>query len=122
MDQLPRLGKRELICLLLVTCNYVVSVWRGFLFLWVLGMGYSLSLPYNYFVNLCCFLERYQANPNGSQCFIGYFYSLNFVKSKIIPSIKQFKMKTCLLFNQPQNMNLASKGYHMEVGVHLDAS
>ena len=55
MDQLPRLGKRELICLLLFTCNYVVSVWRGFLFLWVLGMGYvillwhSLSLPYNYF-------------------------------------------------------------------------
>ena len=55
MDQLPRLGKRELICLLLFTRNYVVSVWRGFLFLWVLGMGYvillwhSLSLPYNYF-------------------------------------------------------------------------
>ena len=55
MDQLPRLGKRELICLLLFTCNCVVSVWRGFLFLWVLGMGYvillwhSLSLPYNYF-------------------------------------------------------------------------
>ena len=56
MDQLPRLGKRELICLLLFTCNCVVSVWRGFLFLWVLGMGYvillwhSLSLPYNYFL------------------------------------------------------------------------
>ena len=55
MDQLPRLGKRELICLLLFTCNYVVFVWRGFLILWVLGMGYvillwhSLSLPYNYF-------------------------------------------------------------------------
>ena len=55
MDQLPRLGKRELICLLLFTCNYVVSVWRGFLFLRVLRMGYvillwhSLSLPYNYF-------------------------------------------------------------------------
>ena len=52
MDQLPRLGKRELICLLLFTCNYVVSVWRGFLFLLVLGMGYVvllwhyLSLPY----------------------------------------------------------------------------
>ena len=50
------MGKRKLICLLLFTCNYVVSVWRGFLFLWVLGMGYvillwhSLSLPYNYFV------------------------------------------------------------------------
>ena len=55
MDQLPRLRKRELICLLLFSCNYVVSVWRGFLFLWVLGMGYvillwhSLSLPYNSF-------------------------------------------------------------------------
>ena len=54
MAQLPRLGKRELICLLVFTCNNVVSVWRGFLFLWVLGMGYviilwhSLSLPYNY--------------------------------------------------------------------------
>ena len=58
VDQLPRFGKRDLICLLLFTCNYVVSVWRGFLFLWVLGMGYvillwhSLSLPYNYFVLL----------------------------------------------------------------------
>ena len=55
MDQLPRLEKRKLICLLLFTCNYVVSVWKGFLFLWVLGMGYvillwhSLSLLYNYF-------------------------------------------------------------------------
>ena len=55
MDQLPRLGKRELICLLSFPCNYVVFVWRGFPFLWVLGMGYvillwhSLSLPYNYF-------------------------------------------------------------------------
>ena len=54
MDQQPRLGKRELVCLLLFTCNYVVSVKRGFLFLWVLGMGYdillwhSLSLPYTY--------------------------------------------------------------------------
>ena len=50
----PSGGKRGLICLLLFTYNYVVSVWRGFLFLWVLGMGYvillwhSLSLPYNY--------------------------------------------------------------------------
>ena len=31
--------ERELICLLLFTSNYVVSVWRGFPFLWVLGMG-----------------------------------------------------------------------------------
>ena len=28
MDQLPRLGKRELICLLLFTCIYVVSVFE----------------------------------------------------------------------------------------------
>ena len=54
MDQLPRF-REELICLLLFACNYAVSVWRGFLFLWMLGMGYvillwhSLSLPYNYF-------------------------------------------------------------------------
>ena len=47
--------ERELICLLLFTCNYVASVRRGFLFLWVLDMGYvillwySLSLPYYYF-------------------------------------------------------------------------
>ena len=52
---ITRLGKRELICLLLFTCNYVVSVWRGFLFLWVLGMGciillwHSMGLSYNYF-------------------------------------------------------------------------
>ena len=30
MDQLPRLGKRELICLLLFNCNYVVSVGEVF--------------------------------------------------------------------------------------------
>ena len=42
---LPRLGKKELICLLLFTCDYVVCVWRGFLFLWVLGMGCVISSP-----------------------------------------------------------------------------
>ena len=30
MDQLHRLAKRELVYLLLFTCNYVVSVRRGF--------------------------------------------------------------------------------------------
>ena len=30
MDQLPRLGKRELICLLLFTCNYVVFILERF--------------------------------------------------------------------------------------------
>ena len=54
-DQLPWWWERELICLLLFTCNYVVCVRRGFLFLCLLGIGcvillwYSLGLPYNYF-------------------------------------------------------------------------
>ena len=52
-DQLPRLGRRELICLLSFTCKNAVSFWRGFLFLYVLGMGcvillwHSLSFQYN---------------------------------------------------------------------------
>ena len=37
-DQLPRVGKRELICLLSFTCNYVASVRRGCLFFLVLWM------------------------------------------------------------------------------------
>ena len=49
-----------------LSANYVVSVWRGFLFLWVLGMGYvvllwhSLSLPYNYkpILDVCCSVDR----------------------------------------------------------------
>ena len=65
--------ERELNCLLLFTCNYVVSVWRGSLFLWVLGMGYvillwhSLSLPYNYFV--CCSQKHFEyfADPGNDQ-------------------------------------------------------
>ena len=64
MDQLPRLGKRELICLLLFTCNYVVSVWRGFLFLWVLGMDYVIllwhSLSLHIIILNCC---EYPSKP-----------------------------------------------------------
>ena len=55
-DRLPRLGKRELIiCYQLLTCFYVVSVRRGFLFLLVLEIGcvillwHSQCLPYDYF-------------------------------------------------------------------------
>ena len=53
-----RLEKRELICLLWFTCNRVVSVRRGFLFLCVLRMGciilvwHSLSLPYDYYARI----------------------------------------------------------------------
>ena len=37
-------GGRGAVCLLLFVCGYVVSVWRGFLFLWVLWMGYVVLL------------------------------------------------------------------------------
>ena len=56
-DQLPRLGKRGLVFLLLFTCYFVVSVRRRFLFLLVIRMGYvillwhSLDLP---FIILVC--------------------------------------------------------------------
>ena len=55
VDQLPRLGKRELVFLLLFTCSLVVSLSWRFLFLLVLGMGcafYCGALPgpsVNYF-------------------------------------------------------------------------
>ena len=39
IGSITSVGEGELICLLVFTCNYVVSVWRGFLFLWVLGIG-----------------------------------------------------------------------------------
>ena len=77
MDQLPRLGKRELICLLLFTCNYVVSVWRGFL--WVLGMGYvsllwhSLSFPYNYFAEMLSYTICERNIITVAQVVLGYF-------------------------------------------------
>ena len=54
-ERLPRLGKRELFFLQSFTCNYVVSVSRGVLFLlvleigWVILLWYSLGLPYDYF-------------------------------------------------------------------------
>ena len=37
-------GKEGAVCLLLFVCGYVVSVWRGFLFLCVLWMGYVVLL------------------------------------------------------------------------------
>ena len=37
VDQIPRFGKRELICLLLFTCNYVFSVQRSLLSAGCLG-------------------------------------------------------------------------------------
>ena len=47
LDRLPRLGKGELVCLLLFTCNYVVSVGEGSSSSG--RLGWALSLPYNDF-------------------------------------------------------------------------
>ena len=71
-DQLPRLWKREIFFLLSFTCNYVVSVRRGVLFLLVLGMGCvilvwrSLGLPYNYFTFIFILTKKNSIafNPN----------------------------------------------------------
>ena len=59
MGHLPRLGKRELICMLLFTCYYVVSVWKGFLFLWVRGMGYVILLWHSLSLPLIIFNSRF---------------------------------------------------------------
>ena len=96
MDRLPRLGKRELICLLLFTCNYVVSVWRGFLFLWVLGMGYvillwhSLSLPYNYFEHMVhrIYPAEFQLNKANASDTEAAFLDLNLSVHNDIVSTK----------------------------------
>ena len=45
----------ELVCLLLFACGCVVSVWRGFLFLWVLGMGYVILLWHTQGLTYNCF-------------------------------------------------------------------
>ena len=58
MDQLPRLRKRELICLLLFTCNYVVSDLVGFLFLWMLGMGYVILLWHSLSLHIIILVEN----------------------------------------------------------------
>ena len=74
-------GEERAICLLLFTCNYVVSVWRGFLFLWVLGMGYvillwhSLSLPYNHFVIWICKKQVFTLSWSDDASFINSFFT-----------------------------------------------
>ena len=129
VDQLPRLGKRELICLLLFTCNYVVFVWRGFFFLWVLGMGYvillwhSLSLPYNYFTT-------------GTKRLQMSFYTLgNTYLKKLISKIeyqmsrnRHFAQKedlqkegllflVCVFFFAKQDLHSKGTFYHITAGI-----
>ena len=107
MDQLPRLGKRELICLLLFTCNYVVSVWRGFLFLWVLGMGYvillwhSLSLPYNYFGTDIGYDKLYCVTKNQPQIAYQFMYL-----SIFLSLIQKFLSQISQLLVEPGSSNI----------------
>ena len=110
MDQLPRFGKRELICLLLFTCNYVVFVWRGFLFLWVLGMGYvillwhSLSLPYNYFGKSLSMLripmamfEKFSSNLNYITSIKVFYITVYNSKSYKLRNIHSIRGMTCTI-------------------------
>ena len=71
--ELPRLGKRELVFLLLFTCSFVVSVLGRFLFLLVLGMDcafllwHSLGLPLIIQKLFCsCFFLSYFHLPSFS--------------------------------------------------------
>ena len=70
--------ERELICLLWFTCNCVVSVRRGFLFLLILGMGcvillwHSLVLPYFERMDTCTIVRT----NNGSSL----YYKLTFIE------------------------------------------
>ena len=38
-------GEEGAVCLLSFACGYVVAVWRGFLFLWVLWVGCVVLSP-----------------------------------------------------------------------------
>ena len=75
MYQLPRLGKRELICLLLFTCSCVVSVRRGVLFLWVLGMGCVILLWHSH--------NAYDSDTDHPFLDLHLSISNNFVSSKM---------------------------------------
>ena len=86
MDQLPRLGKRELICLLLFTCNYVVSVWRGFYFLWVLGK--ELIFIFLFVVTAAgvvpCGSPKKRPHTSSIVQFIFYFWSFEISRNILI--------------------------------------
>ena len=63
-----------------------------------------------------------QKKNNGPGCFMGYFYSLNFVKSQIISTINQIEINSCFLIDEPQKLNQAGNGYQTEVWMRLDVS
>ena len=56
--------------MLFFTCNYVVSVWRGFLFLWVLGMGYVILLWHSLSLHIII-LEALKAKNLNAKFLIG---------------------------------------------------
>ena len=86
MDQLPRLGMRELICLLLFTCSYVVSVWRGFFFLWVLGK--ELNFIFLFVVTAAgvvpCGSPKKRLHTSSIVQFIFYFWSFEISRNILI--------------------------------------
>ena len=61
-------GEETANCLLSFACDHVVPGRKGFLFLWVLGVGcfillwHSLRLPYNYFEQISVYEISFQLN------------------------------------------------------------
>ena len=53
-------GEERALCLLLFACGCVVSVWRGFLFLWVLGVGYVILLWHSLSLHIIIYGELNQ--------------------------------------------------------------
>ena len=70
MDQLPLLGKRELICLLLFTCNYVVPVGEvsssseclGWATLFYCGTPRAFHIIIQRFARVCSHVEDFNAH------------------------------------------------------------
>ena len=66
--KLPWLGKRELICLLSFTCNYVVSVRGGFLFGEVSSSSWCFGWAALFYCGThCAFHKFYPHSPSSSK-------------------------------------------------------
>ena len=87
MDQLPRLGKRELVFLLLFTCSFVVFVSGMFLFPFLLGMGCAILLWHSLGILLIILLHIESKSAHLSQRLARQAYSIQMLK---YPSVLLF--------------------------------
>ena len=72
-DRLPRLGKRELIFLQSFTCNYVVSVRRGFLLIFSVGKQSPCSPSFVFTSYIRYGVELHPSSENTHR----YFHIIN---------------------------------------------